>query len=150
MSARIPPRRLGAHGRPWKNEVACSCSRFTGHAPLAHTAARHARLDVTAVARSMSACCGPLASGGFGYRPRALAHGVERRRRWRFAGRRILRWNRVADGTERALLTGHTDVTGCTFSPDGALLATVSNDGIVRLWQVTSGRCIALYAWRVL
>jgi WD40 repeat protein len=59
-------------------------------------------------------------------------------------------WN-VADGTERALLTGHTDVmTGCTFSPDGALLATASNDGIVRLWQVTSGRCIALYAWRVL
>jgi WD40 repeat protein len=41
-------------------------------------------------------------------------------------------------------------MTGCTFSPDGVLLATVSNDGIVRLWQVTSGPCIALYAWRVL
>jgi WD40 repeat protein len=40
------------------------------------------------------------------------------------------------------VLTGHTGrVRGCAFSSDGALLATASNDGMVRLWQVATGRC---------
>ncbi|MCA1606048.1 MAG: hypothetical protein LC775_11395 [Acidobacteria bacterium] len=32
-------------------------------------------------------------------------------------------------------------VNDCAFSPDGVLLATVGRDHIVRLWQVTTGRC---------
>ncbi|MFF4402740.1 WD40 repeat domain-containing protein [Streptomyces sp. NPDC001480] len=46
----------------------------------------------------------------------------------------------VANGTEQAVLTGHTDgVYNCTFSPDGTLLATASDDRTVRLWRVTDG-----------
>jgi WD40 repeat protein len=47
---------------------------------------------------------------------------------------------RLADGTERAVLTGHTGrVRGCAFSPDGALLATTGADWAVRLWRVADG-----------
>jgi WD40 repeat protein len=39
-------------------------------------------------------------------------------------------------------LSGHTAwVERCAFSPDGTLLATASNDGTIRLWQVASGQC---------
>lgn len=36
--------------------------------------------------------------------------------------------------------TGHTGmVTGCAFSPDGTLLATTSDDGTTRVWQLADG-----------
>jgi len=42
------------------------------------------------------------------------------------------------------VLTGHTDaVTSCAFSPDGTLLATVSDDRTARLWSVHDGTAIA-------
>ena len=41
------------------------------------------------------------------------------------------------DSDQHTGTTGHTGmVTGCAFSPDGALLATTSDDGTTRLWQV--------------
>ncbi len=44
------------------------------------------------------------------------------------------------DSTQLAIPTGHTGgVWGCAFSPDGTLLATTSDDGTVRLWQVSDG-----------
>jgi WD40 repeat protein len=40
----------------------------------------------------------------------------------------------------QASRSGHTGVvTSCAFSPDGALLASTSNDGTARFWQVADG-----------
>ncbi|MGH3811331.1 MAG: NB-ARC domain-containing protein, partial [Pseudonocardiaceae bacterium] len=44
------------------------------------------------------------------------------------------------DLAQLATPTGHTGgVLGCAFYPDGTLLATTSDDGTVRLWQVSDG-----------
>jgi WD40 repeat protein len=46
----------------------------------------------------------------------------------------------VPDGRVTAELAGHTDtVNNCAFSPDGTLLATVSDDRTARLWRVATG-----------
>jgi WD40 repeat protein len=60
---------------------------------------------------------------------------------------RTVRLWHVAGGTQRAVLTGRTDmVSGCAFSPDGELLATASSDRTVRLWRVADGSVIAVLA----
>lgn len=42
-------------------------------------------------------------------------------------------------------LTGHTDLLQqVTFSPDGTLLATASNDSTVQLWQTSAGHAVEL------
>ncbi|GAA2623340.1 hypothetical protein GCM10010399_63230 [Dactylosporangium fulvum] len=49
----------------------------------------------------------------------------------------------VATGTPRRVLSGHTGfIFQAAFSPDGALIATTGNDSTVRVWQVSSGRCV--------
>ena len=44
-----------------------------------------------------------------------------------------------------ATLSGHNGaVRGLAFSPDGCLLASSSDDTMVRVWDVGSHRCIAI------
>ena len=46
----------------------------------------------------------------------------------------------VSTGTEKQVLTGHTDaVRSVAFSPDGQTLASGSGDNTVRLWDVSTG-----------
>ncbi len=52
----------------------------------------------------------------------------------------------VYDGATRYLLQGHNaPVNDITFSPDGTLLASASNDGTTRLWDLRNGEQIAIF-----
>ena len=49
----------------------------------------------------------------------------------------------AATGECRRMLKGHTDnVTFASFSPDGSLVATASDDKTARIWRVETGECI--------
>ena len=44
-------------------------------------------------------------------------------------------------------LTGHEEgVRWCSFSPDGNLLATASDDETVKVWEVGALKCIATFS----
>jgi WD40 repeat protein len=50
---------------------------------------------------------------------------------------------RVAGGLEVRTLTGHTDwVNSVSFSPDGSLLASGSDDKTIKLWRVADGSLV--------
>ena len=62
----------------------------------------------------------------------------------------ILRWKEGAkpiasNGQGQTRLEGHTDyVTSLTWSPDGALLASGSEDSALRVWDAQTKRCVSI------
>ncbi len=59
---------------------------------------------------------------------------------------RIIMWTgSVAMQSKRHILPGHRgDVTALAFTPDGAVLASTGVDGVLMLWDATTGRRIAM------
>jgi WD40 repeat protein len=52
----------------------------------------------------------------------------------------------VSSGQRRHTLRGHTSwIRALTFSPDGATLASSSDDETVKLWEVASGVCLGTF-----
>jgi hypothetical protein len=50
----------------------------------------------------------------------------------------------VATGISLRAFEGHKNsVTSVAFSPDGTTLASSSADGSIRLWDLSTGRCLA-------
>ncbi len=91
---------------------------------------------------------GERAAAGDAQRPqrRRAERGVGAR--WGAAGHRQRRqtarvWE-AASGRLLATLSGHSgDVTGVAWAPDGARLATASDDQTARVWEAASGRLLA-------
>src|SRR5437588_124684 len=55
--------------------------------------------------------------------------------------------NQQENTPELILQTGHTQgITSLSFSPDGNLLASASNDNTIKIWDVTTGRELRTYA----
>ena len=56
----------------------------------------------------------------------------------------------VATAQQRVTLSGHRmNITSLAFSPDSRTLATASLDGLVKFWDVTTGKEFAGFDWRL-
>jgi WD40 repeat protein len=54
-----------------------------------------------------------------------------------------IRMRSVRDGKLRTLRAHKSPVRAVSFSPDGTLLASVEINGVVRIWRVSRGECVA-------
>jgi WD40 repeat protein len=80
---------------------------------------------------------------------RALAYTGDSRLLAVASGKVVSLWD-VSARRVRTVLRGHKkDVTSLAFSPDGGLLLTGAKDETARWWDVTSGRPVAAYDWRI-